>query len=81
MGKQSTNQADSTFILLGQIMSTKLQSDVCYLTSQCKMNQKLDITEHLLSVPYSQRKSLSRKEDIHCKEALFDFLASIDKRI
>jgi len=44
------------------------------------INGKLDIMESLLLAPYSQSNRLNRKEDIHCKEALFDFIASIDKR-
>jgi len=49
--------------------------------SQCKAKKKVDISESLSLVPYSQSNRLSPKEDIHCKEALFDFIASIDKRI
>jgi len=48
-------------------------SDIC--KSQCKM----DITESLLLAPDSQSNGLSRREDMYCKEALFDFIASVDK--
>jgi len=46
-------------------------SDIC--KSQCKM----DITESLLLAPYSQSNGLSRGEDMYCKEALCEFIASV----
>ena len=46
-----------------------------------KSNQKLDITESLLLAPYGQSNCLSRRADVHCKGSLFEFIASVDKRI
>jgi len=43
-------------------------SNIC--KSQCKMDQKLDITESLLVAPYIHSNCLSRRENIHGKEAL-----------
>jgi len=54
-------------------------SNMCM--SQCKMDQKLDITESMSLAPYSQSDCLNRREDTHCKEALFEFNASVNKRI
>ena len=45
------------------------------------MDQKLDITESMSLAPYSQSDCLNRREDTHCKEALFEFNASVNKRI
>jgi len=55
-------------------------SDI-FESAKSRINQKLDITESLLLAPHRQSNCLSRKEDIHCTEALFEFIASVDKRI
>jgi len=63
-----------------ELLSVMLDS-LSDIFESVKSNQKLDITESLLWAPYGQSNCLSRREDIHCKEALFKFIASVDKRI
>ena len=63
-----------------ELLSVMLDS-LSDIFESVKSNQKLDITESLLWAPYGQSNCLSRREDIHCKEALFKFIASIDKQI
>ena len=58
--------------------------DICNnLKSTSKQNRKTEIHENLLLAPfnYMNNNDVHRKEDNYIKEALFEFLSSVDQRI
>ena len=59
-------------------------SDICSnLKSKSKQKRKIEMNESLLLIPfnYINTNDVHRKEDKYIKEALFEFISGVDRRI
>ena len=61
----------------GEVMMDKL-SEICNM-SKSKHQWSLNVTENLLLAPASN--DVSKRDNLQIKEALFEFLASVNKNI
>jgi len=64
-------------------MKDDINTTLNILNRQRKNKRKVEINDTLLLTPYSYGNSnnINRKEDICIKEALFEFLSCVDRRI
>jgi len=52
-----------------------------WMNSKQQKKWRLDISESLLLAPYSDSVCFTKKDNSHIKEALFLFLASVDRHL
>ena len=66
-----------------RVMKDDINTTLNILNRQRKKKRKVEINDALLLTPYSYGNSnnINRKEDICIKEALFEFLSCVDRRI